>query len=364
MTITKSAITNVPTTKHIPNAFKHPIYRNFYLMHYRVHNHKNLKCYEKYQEREIKVCPEWDDFEIFVNDMLPTYQEGFVLDRIDNLGDYCKDNCQWLSIGNNVTKDIIKPIYEYSLKGEFIQKHNSRVDAAKYCDGVPTAISRANLLCVPYRTKRWSDIFNEEGLPQELLNTVNNMYVPVRQINFETFEVIKVWNTAQEAAKALNLHQNAIGKVCKGELIQTGGFRWAYTIDVNTGEIPEINTRTESITKAVIQLKIDLDVNILEKYLTIKEASIANNNIRPSKILRATETPKGTCEGYGWQFDEEGLICKCIYKDIFTKVKEFPSLVEAGKELKINPVNIGTVCKGKKPSAGGYKWMYKEDFKE
>lgn len=355
MTITKSALTNVPSILHVENGRQHPIYRNFYLMHYRVHNHKNLKCYTKYQEKDISICPEWDDFEVFIAEMLPSYIEGYVLDRINNDGNYCKENCQWLSQTENTVKDNNQEICEYTLNGAFIKKHISRTEAAKSCNGSLSGICRANRLSIPFKGRRWLDV-EDSQLPLEVLNKVNYMYVPVKQIDFNTLEVIKEWDHCQQAAKALDLHQNAIGKVCKGELIQTGGFRWAYSYDVNTGEIPEISNRLTSVTKKVVQYQRELEIVIIDKYLDIKEASKLTK-IKPSKITRAIET-KGTCEGFGWIIDEIGLVCKCEYSIKLTELKTFNSLEEAGKECGIAATNITSVCKGIKPSAGGYSWKY------
>lgn len=41
-------------------------------------------------------------------------------------------------------------------------------------------------------------------------------------------------------------------------------------------------------------------------------------------------------------------------------ISEWDSIVEAQKFYKIN--NVATVCKGRQKTAGGYKWMYKEDY--
>ena len=49
--------------------------------------------------------------------------------------------------------------------------------------------------------------------------------------------------------------------------------------------------------------------------------------------------------------------------DLKTKniIKIFKSIQDAGKMMKINPANIGSVCRGQRNQAGGYKWEYADN---
>lgn len=68
-------------------------YRSWQEMRKRCNN-PNVISYKNYGGRGIRICPRWDSYEAFLQDM-GERPPGTSLDRKDGEGDYTPENCCW-----------------------------------------------------------------------------------------------------------------------------------------------------------------------------------------------------------------------------------------------------------------------------
>lgn len=93
---------------------------------------EKVVSYKRYGGRGIKVCDEWKNSYVAFKEW--AYQNGYnensdrthqSLDRIDNNGDYCPQNCRWATAQEQVDNRNVTKFYEYN--GEM-------VTASKFAD--------------------------------------------------------------------------------------------------------------------------------------------------------------------------------------------------------------------------------------
>lgn len=72
----------------------HPLYKTWKNMRGRCLS-KTHPRYPFYGGRGIAISREWASFDVFRKDMEKEYKKGLWLDRINNDGNYSKENCRW-----------------------------------------------------------------------------------------------------------------------------------------------------------------------------------------------------------------------------------------------------------------------------
>lgn len=80
---------------------QHPLYETWRNMIARCYR-KSATRYKYYGARGIAVAEEWWSFPPFLAWAVEQgWQEGLTLDRRDNDGDYCPDNCRFVTLAEN-----------------------------------------------------------------------------------------------------------------------------------------------------------------------------------------------------------------------------------------------------------------------
>lgn len=97
-----------------------------------------------YGGKGIKVCDEWkEDFQTFYEwSMANGYDTKLQIDRIDGNGNYCPENCRWVTAkANSENRKDVKKIKVISDEG--IEIFNSITEASKACGVSKSVIHRA-----------------------------------------------------------------------------------------------------------------------------------------------------------------------------------------------------------------------------
>jgi hypothetical protein len=65
----------------------------------------NRGTYKWYGGKGVKVCSQWNSYPDFKRWALANgYNETLSIDRIDPMGDYSPENCQWITLADNAKR--------------------------------------------------------------------------------------------------------------------------------------------------------------------------------------------------------------------------------------------------------------------
>lgn len=105
----------------------HPLYKTWKNIIERCNNPEN-EAYHNYGGRGIKVCERWNNVTDFIEDMYPLYRKGLEIDRIDVNGNYCPENCRWVTRMENCNNMRKNRIIEYKGENKTIRQWSDKIE--------------------------------------------------------------------------------------------------------------------------------------------------------------------------------------------------------------------------------------------
>lgn len=179
---------------------------------------------------------------------------------------------------------------------------------------------------------------------------------------------IKEYNSMKEASKATGVSVNMLTRCCKGRTNHAGLYQWKYTNDKEK-EIKYIKQENVCLRNRKI-LQYNLNGELIRIYDTLEEASKLTNTSKSLITNNCKRKHSNTANGYVWRYEDSPLQenekiplkeKKVLQYDLNGNfLQEYQSLTEASKITGINLGNIGSVCQGKRDTAGNYRWKYKK----
>ena len=97
----------------------------------------NAKNYPRYGSRGVTVCEEWKEFKNFYDwSKISGYSDNLTIERLDNNGNYCPENCTWITkqkqMRNTRRNHYIKYNDEELTLTEWARKFDMNVETLRY----------------------------------------------------------------------------------------------------------------------------------------------------------------------------------------------------------------------------------------
>lgn len=126
------------------NSYKHgnggrkdasPEFKAWCKMRYRCLD-PNCERYKNYGGRGIKICDRWADFKNFLADMGAKPFPHYSLERVDNDGNYCPENCKWIPYSEQTKNRTNSHWIEFSGERMILSDWARRfeIDPSRLCD--------------------------------------------------------------------------------------------------------------------------------------------------------------------------------------------------------------------------------------
>lgn len=122
-----------------------------------------------------------------------------------------------------------KSVYQFSLDGELIKQWNGTEEIIKELGFAGSSISNA---CHKKINQVYGFIWSFTPDISEQLRAIKNRKIKIKNRSVLQYtlddNLIKKWNSIQDAAKCTGIDGSSISKNCRGKKKHTGGFVWKY----------------------------------------------------------------------------------------------------------------------------------------
>lgn len=267
-------------------------------------------------------------------------------------------------------------IVQLDVDGNFIKEWKGAKEAADYYDVYPTPI-RCVLRKKTYTSCGFIWVYKDEYDEgkfniEDHFKEKSELQKPVIQFDVNG-NFIKKFNSISHAFKETNIYN--IWGACNNRKI-AGGYFWMYKETYDKEGF--IKTKFKMIDKGKKVMQFNLSGELINIWDNVTEAS-KKIGCTSSNISSCCNCKQKSAFGYIWIYESdytEELINKRKTSKREIKqsapviqlslegdyIQEFYSIKNAGETTNISRQNINSVCKGKTKTAGGFKWIYKEEY--
>lgn len=219
------------------------------------------------------------------------------------------DNLEWVSYKENsihayetgLNKNV-KPVIQFDIKMNKLNEFKSLNEASRFLNIKASCIG-SNCKGKIKITSGFRFIFKEDynietDYTSNFKKHINNKEIIQFDLNFNK---LGEFNSVTEACKILNIKRAGIDDCCNGNQKTSNGFIFMFKKNYDCKKKYTIEKKTKSIK--IVQFDVDMN-----------------------------------------------------------KIEEFNSITEASNKLKLNDANIISCCKGKRKTTGNFKFMYLNDY--
>lgn len=203
------------------------------------------------------------------------------------------------------TKQYYRKVCQYSLTGELINTYETATEAAKHSGLSYKSINNAmqpknNRTAGGYVWRYEGEPFDYQPNPKKVKEVKENKRI-VYQYS-EKGELIKVWDSISEAARANNIKVTGIINCCTGRRPRSGGCIWRYEGD-DFDKYGKLTT--PKITRTIYQMELSPDGNgyiIVNEWPSVAEASEATGHPRQSLSSCCEHRGRKYKDGYYYSY--------------------------------------------------------------